>query len=134
MAVNFAVNYLAVIVAAVAAVVIGIIYFGLAGLGDRLALLVGSTPQGRPSPAQMGIGVVVSLVNAWVLALLSLNLGGSSITDGIVLGVLVWLGFMATLSAAQVAFQLRPWSAWLISGAHDVIVQAVMGAIVTVWR
>ncbi len=134
MAVNFAVNYLAVIVAAVAAVVIGIVYYGLAGLGDRLARLVGSTPVGRPGPAQLAIGVVVSLVNAWVLALLSLNLGGSSITDGIMLGVLAWLGFMATLSAAQVAFQRRPWNAWLITSVHDVIVQAVMGAIVTVWR
>ena len=134
MAVNFAVNYLAVIVAAVGAVVIGIVYYGLAGLGDRLARLVGSTPVGRPGPAQLAIGVVVSLVNAWVLALLSLNLGGSSITDGIMLGVLAWLGFMATLSAAQVAFQRRPWNAWLITSVHDVIVQAVMGAIVTVWR
>jgi len=133
-AVNFAVNYLAVIVAAVAAVVIGIVYYGLAGLGDRLARLVGSTPAGRPGPTQLAIGVVVALVNAWVLALLSLNLGGSQVTDGIMLGVLVWLGFMATLSAAQVAFQRRPWSAWLITSAHDVIVQAVMGAIVTVWR
>jgi len=133
-AVNFAVNYLAVIVAAVAAVVIGIVYYGLAGLGDRLARLVGSTPVGRPGPAQLAIGVVVSLVNAWVLALLSLNLGGSSITDGIMLGVLAWLGFMATLSAAQVAFQRRPWNAWLITSVHDVIVQAVMGAIVTVLR
>ena len=134
MAASFAVNYLAVVVAAVAAVVIGILYYGLAGLGDRLARLVGSTPVGRPGPAQLAIGIVVSLVNAWVLAVLSLNLGASSLTDGVMLGVLVWLGFMATLSGAQVAFQGRPWNAWLITNAHDVVVQVVMGAIVTLWR
>ena len=134
MAVDLGVNYLAVVVAAVAAVVIGILYYGVAGLGDRLARLVGSTPLGRPGPAQLVIGVVVALVNAWVLALFSLNLGASSLTDGIVLGVLVWLGFMATLSGAQVAFQGRPWNAWLITSAHDVVVQVVMGAIVTLWR
>jgi hypothetical protein len=133
-AVNFAVNYLAVVVAAVAAVAIGIVYYGLAGLGDRLARLMGSTPVGRPGPAQLVIGVVVSLVNAWVLALLSLNLGAASITDGIVLGVLAWLGFMATLSGAQVAFQGRPWNAWLITNVHDVVVQVVVAAIVTLWR
>ena len=134
MAASFAVNYLAVVVAAVAAVVIGILYYGVAGLGDRLARLVGSTPLGRPGPAQLVIGVVVALVNAWVLALFSLNLGASSLTDGIVLGVLVWLGFMATLSGAQVAFQGRPWNAWLLTSVHDVIVQVVMAAIVTLWR
>ena len=58
MPVNFAVNYLAVIVAAIAAVVIGIVYYGLAGLGDRLARLMGSSPVGRPGPAQLVIGVV----------------------------------------------------------------------------
>ena len=134
MAVNFAVNYLAVVVAAAAAVAIGIVYYGLAGLGDRLARLMGSTPVGRPGPAQLVIGVVVSLVNAWVLALLSLNLGAASITDGIMLGVLAWLGFMATLSGAQVAFQGRPWNAWLITNVHDVVIQVVMAAIVTLWR
>ena len=134
MDVNFAVNYLAIIVAAVAAVVIGIVYYGLAGLGDRLARLMGSTPVGRPGPAQLAIGVVVSLVNAWVLALLSLNLGAASITDGMMLGVLAWLGFMATLSGAQVAFQGRPWNAWLITNVHDVVIQVVMAAIVTLWR
>jgi len=133
-AVNFAVNYLAVIVAAIAAVVIGIVYYGLAGLGDRLARLMGSTPVGRPGPAQLVIGVVVALVNAWVLALLSLNLGAASITDGIMLGVVAWLGFMATLSGAQVAFQGRPWNAWLITNVHDVVIQVVMAAIVTLWR
>ena len=134
MAVDLGVNYLAVVVAAVAAVVIGILYYGLAGLGDRLARLVGSTPVGRPGPAQLAIGIVVALVNAWVLAVLSLNLSGSSLSDGVMLGVLVWLGFMATLSGAQVAFQGRPWNAWLITNAHDVVVQVVMGAIVTLWR
>lgn len=134
MAVNFAVNYLAVVVAAAAAVAIGIVYYGLAGLGDRLARLMGSTPVGRPGPAQLVIGVVVSLVNAWVLALLSLNLGAASITDGIMLGVLAWLGFMATLSGAQVAFQGRPWNAWLITNVHDVVIQVVIAAIVTLWR
>lgn len=134
MAVNFGVNYLAVIVAAVAAVVIGIVYYGLAGLADRLARMSGAAPRGRPGPAQMAIGGGVALVNAWVLALLSLNLGGSSVADGIVLGVIVWLGFIATVSTAQVAFQGRSWNAWVLTNLHDVIVQAVMGAIVTVWR
>ena len=134
MAVNLGVNYLAVVVAAVAAVAIGIVYYGLAGLGDRLARVLGSTPVRQPGPAQLAIGVVVSLVNAWVLALLSLNLGAASITDGIMLGVLAWLGFMATLSGAQVAFQGRPWNAWLITNVHDVVIQVVIAAIVTLWR
>jgi hypothetical protein len=135
MEINFGVSYLAVVVAAIAAVLIGIVYYGIAGFGDRLARLNGTTPRtGPPSPAQFAIGIVVSLVNAWVLALLSLNLGGASIADGILLGALAWLGFEATLKAAQVVFEGRSWNTWLIAGVHDLLIQVVMAAIVTVWR
>jgi len=135
MDVNFGVNYLAVVVATIAAVLIGIVYYGIAGFGERLARLNGMTPRtGPPSPMQFAVGIVVGLVNAWVLALLSLNLGGTSIADGVLLGVLVWLGFGATLKAAQVVFEGRSWNTWLISGVHDLLIQIVMAAIVTVWR
>ena len=135
MAVNFGVNYVAVIAAAIAAVLIGIAYSGLAGLGDRLAKMYGMTPRGGPpSLMQLAVGIVVGLVNAWVLALFSLNLRGSSLADGVLLGVLVWVGFGATFKAAQVAFEGRSWNGWFLTGVHDLIVQVVVAAIVTVWR
>ncbi len=75
MEVNFGVNYLAVVVATIAAVLIGIVSFGVAGFGERLARLSGMRPRtGPPSPTQFAVGIVVGLVNAWVLALLALNL------------------------------------------------------------
>jgi len=33
-----------------------------------------------------------------------------------------------------VAFEGRSWNTWLISGVHDLLIQVVMAAIVTVWR
>jgi uncharacterized protein DUF1761 len=133
--ISFGVNYLAVIVAAIAAIVIGILYYGVARLGDQLARINGTTaPSGAPSPMSFGVAIVVALLNAWVLALLSLNLGGSSLADGLLLGVLVWVGFQGTLKAAQVVFEQRSWNGWLLTGVHDVLIQLVMGAIVTVWR
>src|SRR4029453_2829261 len=78
--IGFGVNYVAVIVAAVAAVIIGILYYGVAGFGDRLARLNGTAPRtGPPSPTQFAIGILVVLLNAWGVALLALNLGGGSI-------------------------------------------------------
>jgi hypothetical protein len=133
--INFGVNYLAVVVAAIASVLIGIVYYGIAGFGERLGRQSGMAPRtGPPSPMQLGVGIVVALVNSWVLALLSLNLGGASIADGVLLGVLAWLGFGATFKAAQVAFEGRSWNTWLIAGVHDLLVQVVVAAIVTVWR
>jgi len=131
--VNFGVNYLAVILAAIAAVAIGILYYGILGLGDRQSRMLGATPA-RPGPVQVATGLVVSVVNAWVIALLSLNLGASSVVDAILLGALVWLGFGAAFKAAQVAFERRPWGVWVIQAIHDLTVQVVVAGIVTLWR
>ncbi|HEY6202010.1 MAG TPA: DUF1761 domain-containing protein [Candidatus Limnocylindria bacterium] len=136
MTVDMNVNYLAVIVAAVAALVIGFVWYAPQVFGTRWMGYLGTTQAQLGQPGAMGIvvGVVASVVNAWVLALLALNLGGKTITDAVMLGILVWLGFMATLTAAQISFEKKPWGLWLLNNAHNLIVQLVMAAIVTLWR
>jgi len=131
MAVNFGVNYLAVV-----ALVIGFIWYSPAVFGKRWMAYLGTTQAqlGNPGPTGMAVGIVASLVNAWVLAVLSLNLGGKSITDGIMLGALAWLGFMATITAAQISFEKKPWGLWILNNAHNLLVQVLMAAIVTIWR
>ena len=136
MVVNFGVNYLAVIVAAVVALVIGFAFYSPQTLGKRWMAYLGTTQAqlGNPGPVGMATGIVASLVNAWVLALLAMNLGGTTIGDGVMLGILCWLGFMATITAAQISFEKKPWGLWVLNNAHNVLVQIVMAAIVTAWR
>ena len=136
MAVNFGVNYLAVIVAAVVALVIGFAWYAPQTFGRRWMAYLGTTQAqlGNPGPTGMATGVIASLVNAWVLAVLALNLGGTSIADGVLLGIMCWLGFMATITAAQVSFEKKPWGLWLLNNSHNVLVQIVMGAIVAAWH
>ena len=136
MAVNFGVNYLAVVVAAVVALVIGFIWYSPRVFGNRWMAYLGTTQAqlGNPGPTGMLVGVVASLLNAWVLAVLALNLGGKSVTDGVLLGVLAWLGFMATITAAQISFEKKSWGLWVLNNAHNLLVQVIMAAIVTAWR
>jgi ABC-type multidrug transport system permease subunit len=97
--------------------------------------LVGRPVRNGPPPlASIVVGLAAGQVNAWVLALLSLNLGASSLGDAALLGILMWLGFLATLSAATVGFEGRPWSLWLLNNVHHLILQVVMAVIVTLWR
>ena len=136
MVVNLGVNYLAVIVAAIVAIVFGFAYYSPQAMGNRWMSYLGTTRAqlGNPEPTGMAAGVVASLVNAWVLAVLALNLGGTGIQDGVMLGFLCWLGFMATITAAEVAFLKQPWGLWGVNNLHNVIVQVIMAAIVTAWR
>jgi hypothetical protein len=127
---------LAVVVAAVVALVIGFIWYSPRVFGSRWMAYLGTTQAqlGNPGPTGIAVGVVASLLNAWVLAVLSLNLGGKTLTDGVLLGVLAWLGFMATITAAQISFEKKPWGLWVLNNVHNLLVQVTMGAIVTAWR
>ena len=136
MVVSFGVNYLAVVVAAIVAMVIGFAYYAPQRMGTRWLSYLGTTRAqlGNPEPAGMAAGAVASLVNAWVLAVLALNLGATGAGAGFVLGLLCWLGFMATITAAEVAFLKRPWGLWLVNNVHNLVIQIVLAVIVTVWR
>lgn len=136
MTVNFGVNYLAVVVAAIVAMVIGFAYYSPQAMGNRWMSYLGTTRAqlGNPEPSGMAAGAIASLLNAWVLALLALNLGATDAGSGAMLGFLCWLGFMATITAAGVAFLKQPWGLWVVNNIHNVIVQIVMAVIVTVWR
>lgn len=136
MVVNFGVNWIAIIVAAVVAIVIGFAYYSPQAMGNRWMAYLGTSRAqlGNPEPTGMGAGVLASLVNAWVLSILALNLGATGIDGGFLLGVLCWFGFMATITAAEVAFLKQPWGLWLVNNLHNLIVQIVMAVIVTIWR
>ncbi len=136
MTVNMGVNYLAVIVSTIAALVIGFVWYAPQVFGKRWMAYLGTTQAvlGNPGPTGMVVGLVAAFVNSWVLAALALNLGGTTVSDGIMLGVLTWLGFMATLTAAQISFEKKPWGLWLVNNGHNLIAQVVMAAIVTAWR
>jgi len=134
--VNFGVNYLAVIVAAVLAMVIGFAWYSPRVFGDRWMAYLGTTQAqlGNPGPTGMAVGVVSALLNAWVRAVLAMNLGATTIPEGVMLGVLCWLGFMATITAAQISFEKKPWALWAVNNGHNLLVQIVMAATVTAWR
>ena len=93
MAVSFGVNYLAVVVAAVVALVIGFIWYAPPVFGNRWMGYLGTTQAqlGNPGPTGIAVGVVASVVDAWLLAVLSSNLGGKTSPTG----------FMATVTAAR---------------------------------
>jgi uncharacterized protein DUF1761 len=132
---DYSVNYLAVIVAAIVAVVIGFIWYAPPVFGTRWMAMIGKTQAelGQPGPS-FALAIVAALVNAGVLVVLARSTHAATIGDGIVLGILAWLGFMGTITLAQGLFEKRPLNLWLLNNAHNVIVQALMGAIVAAWH
>lgn len=126
------VNWLAVVIAAVVGIVIGFVYYMPAVLGRRWAAAAGRElpAPGDVSPILYVGSVVVALLVAYVLALLLRGLGGHSLTDGLVVGFLVWLGFGATTSVNSVLYEGRSWEYWAINNGFLLLSSLVMGAII----
>lgn len=135
-------NYAAVVAAAVAALVIGFVWYLPPLLGTRWARYV-SGYTGAPEreilqPADpvrpLGLWAVAFLLNALVLALLVRALGLATVGEAVVLGVLVWVGLGATFSLWPVAFARQPWGLWAVNNGAHLLMQVAMATILTLWR
>jgi hypothetical protein len=139
------INWLAVIVAVIAAMVIGFVWYLPPLFGTRWAGLVkgygrpfGDDPNLDPMKpanplAPMGVWLIGFLINAFVLALAIKLLAVSSVGGGIAVGVAAWAGFAATLSSWPAAFAKWPWGLWLINNGCYLVIQIVMAVILTLW-
>jgi Protein of unknown function (DUF1761) len=126
------VSWLAVIVAAVAGLIVGFIWYAPPVFGRRWARASGiELPQpGEVQPMTYIGGVVIAAVTAYVLAVLIGGVGAATLVDGVIVGVVVWLGFVATWLASGVFFERRSAEWWAINAGQAIVSLAIMGAII----
>jgi hypothetical protein len=125
------INYIAVLVAAVAAYMAGAIYYGALGKPWMKAARI-NPEDAKMSPVLMITGFVCELVMAWVLAGVIGHLGEGEVTvrNGIISGAFVWLGFMATTLTVNQRYQGFGWDLTVIDGVHWLIVALLMGGVI----
>ena len=133
------INYLAVLVAAVAAFIIGFLLHGpVAGkLWMRLAN-VHMTGNEKISDmyGKMLWNFLANVVTAYALAIVYLALstsslgGGPSVWNGIFSGVLVWFGFLATATSIEVIWMGKSSKLWFFELCSSLIVMIAMGIII----
>ena len=134
MSLDLSVNYFAVVVATIAVMVFGFVFFLPQVFGARWMALIGRPNEPlRPGP-EFVVSILAAFLNAWTLAVLARSLGASTLSDGLVLGALVGVGFFGAAFAANTVITKRPWTLFAIDAAHGLIGQMIMAAIVAAWR
>lgn len=133
------INFLAVLLAALAAFILGFLFHGPIS-GKLWMKLANIHPTGNEKFAdmvpQLIWNFVVNLVTAGGLAVLyaitstSPLLYGTSVATGITTAILVWFGFMVTSSSIEVIWMGRSIKLWLFEAVCSLAVMAVMGAII----
>jgi hypothetical protein len=125
------INYLAVILAAIAGFVVGAAYYGTLSKPWMKAARI------DPASSTMSASLFVTtflaeLVMAWILAGLVGHLGPGQVTlwNGVVSAGFVWLGFVATTLVVNHRYGGFGWDLTVIDAIHWLFVLVVMGAII----
>ncbi|GMR10878.1 MAG: hypothetical protein BMS9Abin28_1702 [Anaerolineae bacterium] len=129
------INILAVVVSAVAAMVVGFIWYSPPLFEKAWLEEIGRTREQLEgdSPLKYLVAFVGSLLMAYILARLLDIVGGPSLDLGILMAIVVWVAFVAATSAVNFAFAGRPVRLWLIENGSHLLTLLVMGVILGVW-
>ena len=132
---GFDVNWLAVLVAALAKFVIGGVWYSPPVFGPRWGAIVAVSPEAfkaRMVPA-MVTDLLASLVLAWVLANVLKFTGATGLVPGVRVSFFLWLGFVATPLLSTTVYEGRPFALFVINGGYWLVSMLVMGAVIGVW-
>jgi hypothetical protein len=127
------VNYLAVLEATLASFVFGAVWYGALGKYWMAAAgISGEDIQGRSALVPMAITLVAQLLMAYVLAGAIGHLGPGNVTlrNGVISGLFIWAGFVATSLTVNYTFQMRSRRLLAIDLGHWLGVLVLQGAII----
>lgn len=127
------VNYWAVLAAAVANVVLGMIWYGPL-LGKQWMKLTGITPseeEKKQMPKKSLIMLVTSFIMAYVL--FHFVAPAESLNMALEWAVWLWLGFIGTVSMAGVLWKGESTKLWMLDNGYRLVALLMMTAIVYSW-
>jgi len=133
-------NWLAVIVGAVIYFAIGAVWFTPMLFGRPWQRAIGWDESQRPpdmSPAIYAVPAAFYLVTAIATGMLAVATGSDSFVEGIVLGIVVGVGYALTVNASDAIFdphKPQPAVWFAITGAYHLLGIIIVAVLVSVWR
>lgn len=128
------VNLLAVVVATIAALIVGFIWYGpLFGQAWMTETGINKSDAKKDMGKTMTKGIINTLVLTYVLGLLMVLIAPSNMQDALAFGLIIWLGLIATTEASSVIWAKGSWKLFLINTSHELIVVLIAVSIFMTW-
>lgn len=134
------INYWAVLVAGIASMVVGSLWYSPLLFGNAWMRLSGLSAERLAELKAKGmgktyaLGFLTSLIMAYVLAHFVGIWDASGVAGAFQLAFWIWLGFIATKSLGSVLWEGKPYRLYFLNISHDLISIFVMALILTFWR
>ena len=131
------VNFVAVLVSAVAAMAIGMLWYGplfgkkwmkLSGISEKQAKKGMEKGMAGMAP-QMVAQLVASAVMAFVLSMFMSLVGATGVMGGLTVAFWAWLGFVATVSLSSVLWEGKSVELYALNNGSMLVTLLVQGAI-----
>jgi hypothetical protein len=124
-------NWVAIIIATIVAMVIGFIWYGNRGFGKSWQSLVGRPiGQGQQPGPLYALTALAAFVEVIALSWFISTTGYKTGAGGAIIGLYIGLGFIATAMFSEVIFAGRPPRLLAINAGYQVFQAVVLGAII----
>ena len=131
----FDLNWLAIVAAAVANMIIGAAWYGI--FAEPWLEGIGQTREWaneNQRPTDYLIAILNSVLMAFFLANVIRWAGVTGILSGLMIGFFMWLGFNGFSFASNHAFEDRSFKLWLVNSGVYLAGLLVIGAILGAWQ
>lgn len=133
------VNYLAVLVAAVISILVGMVWYSPAVFGKSWMKSAGISEGEINRAKKKGMSrayalmVLGSLVMAFVLAHFVAYASAANFAEGLQVGFWAWIGFVAPVVLGAVLWEGKPWSFYVINVGYQLVSLLLMGGLLATW-
>ena len=128
------INLVGIVLGAISNMVIGAIWYSPMVFGKIWMNLAGITQKEIESgkkqmPKIYSMAFVGALITAYILAIFLDLVGAATIGEGLQIGLLVWLGFVATTTLSTVLFENKKTNLYLLNNGYNLLSILVMSVI-----
>lgn len=133
---NFQINYLAVLTAAVAQMILGALWYSPVLFAKPWMKLLGmkeSDMKKEGMGLKYGLTFIFALIMPYVLSHFLQAAGVSTIQDGLTVAFWAWLGFSLATFAPSYIFLGKPWKLLAIDNGYHLVGMLIASVILTLW-
>jgi hypothetical protein len=127
-----AINYLAVLVAWIVHIVLGLIWFRPELFGNEWSKLTGK--ELKPAKKWLIPGLIGHLLMIFVLVILIKLTNANTGLSGMLIGLLMWIGCVVPMESGELVWEKIPFRLFLLRTGNQFIGIAVSGFILGAWQ
>lgn len=126
------INLLAVVVAGLAHMLVGLVWFSRPLFGKAWMKATGAKDM-KPAVQWVPFALIGHLLIAFVLAMFIVLASATTVLDGLLVAMIVWLGFFVTLEIGELVWEKIPVKLFLLRIGDHFFALSVAAIILVAW-